>query len=101
MFYNESEKIITEEFLKKGYIIKPGDKETLIQIRDFYIKLICEHLNINIPENPENLLNHIHEKIKIEELNSFRLKMIRGVNSIQNFRELYFNSARQYLEMLV
>ncbi len=101
MFYNDSEKIITQEFLKNGYIIKPADKEILNQIRDCYIKLINENLSVKYYDSPENLLNNIHEKVSVEELNSFRLKMIRGINSIPNFRELYFKSARSYLEMLV
>jgi sporadic carbohydrate cluster 2OG-Fe(II) oxygenase len=101
MFYNENEKLITEEFLRNGYIIRQGDKESLNQIQDVYIKLINEYFGTNSSDNPEHLLNHIHEKLNVEELNSFRLKIIRGINSIPNFRELYFKSARSYLEILV
>ena len=39
--------------------------------------------------------------MEIEELNAFRLKLIRGMNAIDGFRQMYYQVARPYLETLV
>ena len=51
--------------------------------------------------SPDEMLNQIHQKIPVEELNKFRIKVIRDFNAIEEFREMYFKVARPYLESLV
>ncbi len=66
-----------------------------------FVQLIQSALGTSVTDDPEVLLNRIHDQVAIAELNSFRLKIIRGINAIGNFRAMYFRLARSYLETLV
>ena len=102
MFLDESERILTQEYLDQGYVIRPvADADALEWIQSQFIRLIGEILGIKVEGKPTDILNQIHKKISIRELNEFRLKVIRGVNSIEEFRKMYFRVARPYLETLV
>lgn len=102
MFLTDFEKALSVEYQEQGYIIRPVvDQEALNWIREQFIKLIQETLGSSIDTDPENLLNRIHEKVTATTLNSFRLSIIRGINSIDEFRAMYFRVARPYLEVLV
>lgn len=102
MFLTELEQTISAEYQQQGYIIRPvADLEALAWIREQFVKLIQDTLGYTNQDKPEVLLNQIHEKVAIADLNNFRLKIIRGINAIENFRAMYFRLARPYLEMLV
>ena len=102
MFLTESEQKISNEYLTQGYIIRPvADFEALEWIRNQFISLIAEAFKIDPNDKPEDILNQIHQKLSASELNTFRLKIIHGLNAIKEFRQMYFNIARPYLENLV
>lgn len=102
MFLNKSEQQLSEEYLSQGYIIKPvADIEALNWMRDQFVRLIGETLGEDFTTDPDHILNHIHEKVPVPELNAFRLQIIRGFNAVEGFREMYFRVARPYLENLV
>jgi sporadic carbohydrate cluster 2OG-Fe(II) oxygenase len=102
MFLTESERKFSEEYLRQGYVIRPvADVEALEWMRSQFVRLICETLGTVPDGKPEDILNQIHHKVGVAELNAFRLKIIRGFNAIENFREMYFRVARPYLETLV
>ncbi len=102
MFLTESEQQISAEYQQQGYIIRPvADLEALTWIREQFVQLIQSALGTSVTDDPEVLLNRIHDQVAIAELNSFRLKIIRGINAIGNFRAMYFRLARSYLETLV
>jgi sporadic carbohydrate cluster 2OG-Fe(II) oxygenase len=102
MFLSKSEKQLSEEYLKQGYIIRPvADKKALEWVQSQFIRLIDEMLGADVYANPEDILNKIHQRVPVAELNAFRLKLIRGFNAIEGFREMYFQIARPYLEALV
>lgn len=102
MFLNQEEIRLTDEYLEQGYIIRPvADADALDWIRNQFARLICEALGTPPDTEPALLLNQIHQKVPIADLNSFRLKIIRGINVIEGFREMYFRVARPYLETLV
>jgi sporadic carbohydrate cluster 2OG-Fe(II) oxygenase len=102
MFMTSSDQHITEEYLRQGYVIRPtADHDALIWIRNQILQLIREESGYKIDREPIEILNHIHKIVGVENLNSFRLKIIRGLNSIEQFREMYFRVARPYLEALV
>ncbi|HIF35962.1 MAG TPA: 2OG-Fe(II) oxygenase, partial [Candidatus Thioglobus sp.] len=46
-------------------------------------------------------LNKTHESISIEELNTFRLEVIKEINEQSWLREAYYQIARPYLDILV
>lgn len=102
MFFTKSEQELTEEYLRQGYVIRPAaDVEALEWIRSQFVRLVSEALGTAPGGTPEDMLNHIHRKVNAAELNAFRLKIIRGINAIEEFREMYFRVARPYLETLV
>ncbi len=102
MFLSKAEQQLTEEFLKDGYVIKPtADKEALDWIRSQFVRLVGEILGQEIEDTPENVLNFIHQKVPVPELNAFRVKIIRAFNAVEGFREMYFRVAKPYLETLV
>ena len=102
MFLTEAERVISAEYLRQGYVIRPvADIEALEWIRNQFIRLIDETLGSVTDGSPEDILNQIHQRVSVTELNAFRLKIIRGFNAIEQFREMYFRVARPYLEALV
>jgi sporadic carbohydrate cluster 2OG-Fe(II) oxygenase len=102
MFLTKSEKNLSDEYLQQGYIIRPvADLEALESIRRQYIRLIGETLGTEAEATPEVTLNQIHQRVPVAGLNTFRLQIIRGFNSIEGIREMYFRVARPYLETLV
>jgi sporadic carbohydrate cluster 2OG-Fe(II) oxygenase len=102
MFLSQSEQQLSEEYLSNGYVIKSvADFEALNWMRDQFVRLVGEALGDNFSSDPDYILNHIHEKVPVQDLNTFRLNIIRGFNALDGFREMYFRVARPYLEVLV
>ena len=102
MFLTPLEQQVSDEYLTQGYIIRPvADLEALAWMRGQFTSLIADVLRIEATGNPEDILNQIHQKVSVAELNTFRLKIIQGFNAIEQFREMYFQVARLYLENLV
>lgn len=102
MFLSPLEQQVSDEYLTQGYIIRPvADLEALAWMRDQFTSLIADALRVEVTGNPEDILNQIHQKVPVAELNTFRLKIIRDFNAIEQFREMYFRVARPYLENLV
>jgi sporadic carbohydrate cluster 2OG-Fe(II) oxygenase len=102
MFLTESERGLAEEYLRQGYVIRPvADIEALEWMRAQFVRLVGDALGVVPDGKPEDILNQIHQKVSVAELNDFRLKIIRGFNSIEQFRAMYFRVARPYLEALV
>jgi len=102
MFTTKTEQQLTTEYLSQGYIIRPvADIEALNWIRQQFVDIVSEALGINNDIDPEVLLNQIHERVPVTELNNFRLKIIRGFNAIDGFREHYYQVARPFLDTIV
>jgi sporadic carbohydrate cluster 2OG-Fe(II) oxygenase len=102
MFLTKIEKQLSDEYLLKGFIIRQvADIAALEWIRSQFIRMTGEILGAEAFVKTEDILNQIHQVVPLAELNSFRLQIIRGLNSIEGFREMYFRIARPYLEILV
>ena len=102
MFLSKEERALTEEYLLQGYVIRPvANQKALEWIRQKIYNLSEQNVTTDKPTEANSLLNNIHESITVEELNDFRLKIIGGINAESEFRELYFNLARPYLDTLV
>jgi sporadic carbohydrate cluster 2OG-Fe(II) oxygenase len=102
MFLTEEEKSLSKEYLEKGYIIRPiADKEALEWVRGQYDSLIRELLDVPDDISTEMLLNTTHDYVSVPDLNNFRLSVIQKINSIEQFREKYFQIARKYIEIIV
>ena len=102
MFFDKYEIEMTNQYLQNGYIIRPvADLGALQWMRNNFVEIVSECLGITDFYEPEELLNYIHDRVEVKELNQFRLKVIRAFNSVSEFREMYYRVARPYLEMLV
>ena len=102
MFLTDKEEALSTEYLSHGYIIRPvADVEALRWMQAQFVRLISEILGTPLNGAPDDVLNQIHRQVPVAELNTFRLKIIRGFNAIEEFRQMYFRVARPYLETLV
>lgn len=100
MFLTEAEQKLTDDYVRNGYIIRPAaDMQALEWIRGQFLKLVSDTLGAGV--GTDDVLNQIHKRVPVRDLNDFRLKMIRGFNGIDGFREMYFRVARPYVETIV
>tara|TARA_B100001758_G_C18352202_1_gene580527 strand:- start:567 stop:1379 length:813 start_codon:yes stop_codon:yes gene_type:complete len=103
IFLNKIEKSFSDEFERKGFLLKNiEDIDSLEKIRKIFIQSIKRNIKINKkPKTDEELLNFIHEDIRINKLNDLRLKIINEVNQNKDLRKLYYKVAKKYLDILV
>lgn len=102
MYLSEYERKTTDEYIENGYIIqKVSDTDSLGWIRESIADIVREILGLTKEEPTEILLNQIHKKVSVHDLNSFRLKVIQSMNSLKDFRYHYYKIAKPYLETLV
>ena len=102
MFLSKEEQLLTEEYSRQGYIIRPvADLKALEWIHRKIFNLSKQNKTTEKLKNPNNWFNNIHESINVERLNDFRMEIIDGINAESEFRHQYFNLARPYLYNLV
>ena len=102
MFLTQSDQQLSDEYLTQGYIIRPvADLEALEWIRSQIILLIADALEAKFDCKPEDILNQSHQRVPVSELNTFRMKVIQGFNTLKETRQMYFRVALPYLETLV
>ncbi|EQA61119.1 sporadic carbohydrate cluster 2OG-Fe(II) oxygenase [Leptospira alexanderi] len=102
MFLSEYEQQITDEYVRNGYTIqKTADLGSLDWIRESIADIVRNILGLSKEEPSDILLNQIHKKVSVSELNPFRLKVIQSMNSLKDFRYHYYKVAKPYLETLV
>jgi len=102
MFLTENDVKISTDFLEKGYVIRPvSDIYALSRLREYFIDLLDSPTPLKSDDEKEKTLNEIHKRVAKKELNDFRLKIIRSINSIPDFREMYYRVAKPYLESIV
>ena len=104
MFLSSECQKITDEYLEQGYVIRPAANfEALNSIHNIFINQINQssHFQPGEIDTLEKILDGIHKYITPAKLNNFRLDILRGINLIDNFRLLYFELARPYLDVLV
>jgi len=85
-FLSKEEKKISNEFKKKGYVIrKIRDLSSLNKIRNIFVKAIKQKLDSNYKKkiSPNRLFNYIHKKITMNKLNSFRLSIINEIKALK------------------
>ncbi|EMO81389.1 sporadic carbohydrate cluster 2OG-Fe(II) oxygenase [Leptospira kirschneri] len=102
MFLSEYEQQITDEYIRNGYTIqKVADLNSLDWIKESIANIVRNILGLSKEESSDILLNQIHKKVSVSDLNSFRLKVIQSMNSLKDFRYHYYKVAKPYLETLV
>ena len=90
-FSSQEDKKIEKEFTEQGYIIRPvADKDALDKIKKFALRKLSN-----------KSLDKTHESVSINELNTFRLDVIKEINDQPWLREAYFQIVKPYLDVLV
>jgi sporadic carbohydrate cluster 2OG-Fe(II) oxygenase len=90
-FSSQEDKKIEKEFIEQGYIIRPvADKDALDKIKKFALRKLSN-----------KSLDKTHESVSINELNTFRLEVIKEINEQSWLREAYYQIAKPYLDILV
>jgi sporadic carbohydrate cluster 2OG-Fe(II) oxygenase len=101
IFLTKEEISLSNEFLKRGYVILPiKEIDKFTEMQYFIAKTGSEKLGLNFT-SPSVFLNSIHQKVSVDKLNQFRLSVIHDINSCEWFRQYYFNVAKHGLEVLV
>ncbi len=96
-FLDNKENKSIKDFLKEGYLIgKVENKKSLIYVNNLIKKVSCKLLNIK-----KINLNKVHKIVKKENLNEFRLSIIKAMSSDKDLRYHYFNLAKKNLYILV
>ena len=99
MFLTKKEKKISQEYLNKGFVIQDiNNINALNWISNFFLKNIKGKNNF---KKNEDFLNNIHKKIKVTNLNDFRLNLIKKMNQSQTFRENFYQISKNLVDMVV
>ena len=102
VFASDEDLAIANEYSTNGYIIRPNaDKDAFKWIQKNTASIAASALKIQTPNDLESFLNEIHKVVEPSALNDFRLKVIHGLNSLSEFRLMYFRLAKPYLEAIV
>jgi sporadic carbohydrate cluster 2OG-Fe(II) oxygenase len=101
-FDRPDEKQLTETFLKDYYIIQPvEERSALDRIRARMAELAAAHLKVAPPNDAQDFLDRIAERISAAGLNDLRLAVFAGLNAEPWFRPAYLSLARRAVEILV
>ena len=93
-FLSNDERILGQEFIDQGYIIRDvANKDALNKIHKF--------ANDMLSKKGGDSLNNTHDSIGINELNDFRLNVIKEINEQSWLKEAYYKIAKPYLDILV
>ena len=101
-FLSKYENTLTNDYISKGYFVgQIQEKETIFSIKKSFIDIARKELGIKQDISDEKFLDLVHEYVPINKLNDFRLKMIREMNLLPNFRENYYKVVKPYLDIIV
>ena len=93
-FLSTNEKILENEFIDQGYVIREvANKDALNKIQKFSIDMLSR--------KGSDSLDNTHKSISVNELNDFRLDVIKEINAQPWLREAYYQIAKPYLDILV
>jgi len=103
LFSGNDELALQEEYLEKGYVIRPvSNPDALQQICKEMRELVMMHLPAGkVEPEQDGLFDQTDKLVKIDELNDFRLAVIQGINAKEDFRRNYYELARKYLDVIV
>ena len=93
-FLSKDEKTLENEFTEQGFIIREvANKDALNKIQKLAVDMLIK--------KGGDSLDNTHKAISIDELNDFRLDVIKEINSQPWVREAYYQIAKPYLDILV
>jgi len=101
-FVDPTEKALADEFAEHGYVVRlVDDQQALDELRRHVALLVCDYLQIQLPNDIDGFLNHIERVVSPKKLNDVRLHTYRKMNAASWFRPTYFALARTTIETLV
>ena len=75
-------------------------KRSLNQLSQIFIKLCLKNLKLKkVNFSKKDILNFTHQKIRSNDLNKFRLKIINEVNKNKEVRGLYYKVSKPILDI--
>ena len=95
-FLSNKENKISREFIKKGYLISKVENKKSLN----YLKKLITTTSKKILKSKNFNLDNVHKNLNVNELNEFRLEIIRLLNQNKLTRYHYFNIAREALYIL-
>lgn len=95
-FLSNKENKISREFIKKGYLISKVENKKSLN----YLKKLITTTSKKVLKSKNFNLNNVHKNLNVNELNEFRLEIIRLLNQNKLTRYHYFNIAREALYVL-
>ena len=92
---------LSKKFKKDGFIITDIDNfKSLNYIQNKIIK--STQLKINRKKfNELDFLNNIHKKIRLNDLNNFRLNIMKNINNDKKFKYYFYDISKELLNSLV
>ena len=101
-FTTPSDRGLSEEFLRQGYVIRDVDRPDVLEaLRHRVVEMACGSLGVDLPKDDGEFLNSIHTRLEIQKLNAFRIALYNALNSQSWFRPSYFWLGKSALEILV
>ncbi len=102
MYISDKEKKISNDYLKKGYVIYDiTEIKDLEWIRDSYLKIIKKILPKIDIKDASKTLNNVHKFVSPSKLNDFRLEVINQIHNKKEFREKFYNISKDLLNSIV
>ena len=102
MFVNSFEQKISKSYLKNGYLIANINNAILFKKLDNLLKkTISKYLNKKQNTINDDFLNFFHKKISKKNLNTIRMNIIEKLLSNKEFKEIYYNISKDYLDLIV
>ncbi len=100
-FLNFKDIKLGKEFKKNGYVIINVKKlDSLYYLQDKIIK--STQLKVSKKKiNKINFLNNFHKKIKIKNLNTIRLNIMKRINNDKRFKYNIYDISKELLNSLV
>ena len=100
-FLSKKEKLISNKFEKKGFIIFKIKQNLVNKINKVISIYIRKKIKIKHNININNLLNKFHEFVKKKELNKVRLEIINLLNNSKIIKKLYYEASKEILNTIV
>ncbi len=103
LFLNSDEKKIEESFLKNGYYVFPvEDRGMLDELRLKVFQFGKNLLESKIASKSlEDFFDYTHEFLTVDQLNDFRVSMIRMMADDPNLRHSLYHLAKRHLHTIV
>ena len=103
-FINNIEKGIQKKFLNNGYykfnVLDKNKLNFLWKLIIFLSIIWLKIQNMSIYIKHINDLNQTHKFIHPDQLNDFRIFIYESINKMKNFKKIYFELGRKYIEII-